>query len=572
MFKFIRTYLVVFLVVGIFGCISGKCVEVNDFKDIDRYGFRLVSTDNYVICINSEIQIRKLVKVNPKLETGNIKLEIEKENLVRINGISENSSVKYVVLDSSICSVRKKSVSEYILCGLKDGSTVVNFEVNENIFPLHVNVWHECNYGEWVVKENSTCIKEGVRTRYCKICNKEEKSTINKIPHQYKDCICDMCHNVRYVNEEDREVILTESLCIKNGIRFSGDVVVPKYVTKNSKKYKVVGLGTGLFINNKDITSIDLPDTIRYIGDFAFDGCEKLSKCVMREGIGYIGDAAFQCCYNLEKLDLPSSVWFIGNFAFNHNSELRNSVIALPDDLEYLGEDTHYPAHMFYDCGERDSFKSFSISKDNEHYKVENGILYTKDGETLVSIPVGKEFDSGIFKIPDGVENLGELSFSRNKNVKEVVIPDSLNVKSKNSDIENRYYLNNGNSLSVGCYGYSGVERYNCCPNSNKYRCIDGVLYSKDLSKLIAVPNQYKGDLIIPEGVKQWSCEAIWSEVKYFKGIAMNGIKSITIPSSIESIDTCQVEVINELVETYEVMVVSNSSKYDVSNGYLVCK
>lgn len=60
-----------------------------------------------MICVNLEIQIRKLVKVNPKLETENIKLEIEKENLVRISEISENISVKYIVQDSSICSVRK---------------------------------------------------------------------------------------------------------------------------------------------------------------------------------------------------------------------------------------------------------------------------------------------------------------------------------------------------------------------------------------------------------------------------------------------------------------------------------
>lgn len=55
MFKFIRTYLVVFLVVGVIECISGKCVEVNDFKDIDRYGFSVVSTEDYVICVNSEM-------------------------------------------------------------------------------------------------------------------------------------------------------------------------------------------------------------------------------------------------------------------------------------------------------------------------------------------------------------------------------------------------------------------------------------------------------------------------------------------------------------------------------------
>lgn len=227
---------------------------------------------------------------------------------------------------------------------------------------------------------------------------------------------------------------------------------------------------------------------------------------------------------------------------------------------------------VLYDCGTDGEFESFSISDSNKYYKVIDGILYTKDGKTLVSIPVGKFFKDGIFEIPKGVENLGELSFSRNKSVKEIVIPDSLKVDSGISSAESKYYLNDGNDLSVGCYGYSGVERYSCYPDSKKYQCLNGVLYDKDLSRLIAVPNQYSGDLVVPEGVKYWNREAIWSEEEYFKGMAMNKIKSITIPSSIVSIDKGQIEVINNLVDIYNIGVVSNSSRYVVNNGYLVCK
>lgn len=84
---------------------------------------------------------------------------------------------------------------------------------------------------------------------------------------------------------------------------------------------------------------------------------------------------------------------------------------------------------------------------------------------------------------------------------------------------------------------------------------------------MIVVPNQYRGDLVIPEGVKQWSYAAIWFEVDYLRGMAMNVIRSITISSSIESIDIGQVEVINELVEMYEVRVVSNNDRYIVEGG-----
>lgn len=569
--KFIRTYISVFALIGIFSCINKSTVEVNSFKNEKNYGFEVVSTEKCRVCVNSEMQIVQLEKVNPKLDKEKIKLEIEKSELVMINGIGRNSKVSYSIADSNICKIEKVSLSKYSIVGLKDGATSVEFIVNGDSFPLEVEVWHNCRFGEWSVVKDSTCFRKGSKERYCTICNSVETEEIEKKQHNYKDCVCTECYSTLYTNDVDNEIVLTESICSENGIPRDGNVVIPKYVSHKGKKYKVVGIGVGLFIS-RNITFVELPDSIRYIGEYAFDGCEKLKKCELKEGVGYIGKAAFQCCYALEMIDLPDSVWFVGNFAFNHNSGLRNKEIKLPDSLEHLGEDIHCPAHMFYDCGMDGVFDSFSISKNNKYYKVIDGILYTRDGKTLVSIPVGKKFKNGVLEIPKGVENLGELSFSRNKNVKEIVIPDSLAVDSSISEVESRYYLNNGNDLSVGCYGYSGVERYSCYPDSERYQCIDGVLYSKDLSRLIAVPNQYSGDLAIPEGVKDWSKEAIWSEVEYFRGMAMNKIRSIEIPKSIISIDERQIEVINNLVDMYCVRVSSNNSKYVVRNGYLVCK
>lgn len=569
MFKFIKTFCLVFLIIVILGLSEKDTVEVNSFKELNKYGFELVSREDSKLCIDSELKFTKLEKVNPSLEKDNINLEIEKEEVIAVNSIGENSRVTFDVEDKDICSVRKISYNKYSVIGLKDGETSIRFKINNDFFYVNVDVWHNCKWKEWVVVKESTCLEEGVEERKCFICDKIETKSIPKKPHKYRDCVCIDCSNVLYVNEKDKEVILTESICMENNIQLFGDVVIPEYVFRNGDRYKVVGIGNGLFYGGS-VTSIDLPKTIKYIGDYAFEGCEKLRRCDMKEGIGYIGMAAFQCCYGLEWLELPSSVWYIGNFSFNHNYMLRNKIIRLPDSLEYLGEDVDCPAHMFYDCGTENSFKAFEISESNKYYKVIDGIVYTKDGKTLVSIPVGKEFKDGVFKIPEGVENLGELSFSRNKNIKEVVIPDSLVVTSSNSDEENKYYLNNGNELSVACYGYSGVERYNCYSNSEKYKCIDGILYSKDLSILLAVPNQYNGSLIVPEGARCWSKEAIWSELDYFKNISMNKIDSIVIPSSIEFIDNNQIEVINKLVDMYNVNLESSNNMYISKDRHLV--
>ena len=567
--RFVRNFLVVSCSIFCFSLISYNSVQ----RCSENWqGVKLFETELGCKYLNPDLSFTDLEVISPKLEKENIKLEIGKNQLVRVTGINRKTKLSCSSSDSNICKIKpvKNKIGEYCLTGIKDGDASIFIDVNEKRYKCDVNVFHKCKYIVSRVLQKDTCYDDGIYEYKCKICSNISKRSVDKIRHEYRDYVCTRCGNMR--TTYDGCIVLNSLDCLNNNIELSGDVVIPEYIQKYGKDFKVVGLDTGLCNGNTSITSIHLPDSIKCIGDYCFNKCTNLKEINMPEGLGYIGYAAFQCCYALRELKLPDSIWFIDNFAFNHNSGLVNKEIRLPDNLEYLGENIHCPAHMFYDCGTDGEFESFSISDSNKYYKVIDGILYTKDGKTLVSIPVGKVFKDGIFEIPKGVENLGELSFSRNKSVKEIVIPDSLAVDSHIGGVESKYYINDGNDLSVGCYGYSGVERYSCYSDNERYQCIDGVLYDKDLSRLIAVPNQYSGDLVVPEGVKYWDREAIWSEEEYFKGMAMNKIKSITIPSSIISIDNGQVEVINDLVDMYNIRVESNSSKYVVNNGYLVCR
>lgn len=570
MFKrFLRNFLVVSCSLACFSSIS--------YKEIQRcsntwYGAKIAEDKRRCMYINPDLTFTELEVINPRLDKENINLEPGKIKSVNVTGINRNTKLSCFSNNCDICKIEevKGRRGEFHVTGVKDGRTSICIVVNEKKYTCSINVSHKCNFVLNRVLQEDTCYMEGICEYKCSVCSKISKRTIDKVRHNYRDCVCTECGNMR--KSYDGCIVLSSLDCLNNGISLSGDVRIPDHVKKYGKDFAVVGLGKGLFKGNKSVTTVHLPDSIKCIGEYCFDQCTNLRKINLPKGLGYIGKAAFQCCYKLRNLELPNSVWFVGNFAFNHNTGLKNSNIKLPDNLEHLGENAHCPAHMFYDCGKEDKFKSFSISESNKYYKVVDGILYTKDGKTLVSIPMGKTFKNGIFEIPNGVENLGELSFSRNKSVKEIVIPDSLKVDSGISSVESKYYINDGNDLSVGCYGYSGVERYSCYSDSEKYQCINGMLYDKDLSRLIAVPNQYKGNLVVPEGVKYWNKEAIWSEEEYFKGIAMNKIKSITIPSSIVSIDKGQVEVINDLVDMYNVSLASNNSRYVVNNGYLVCK
>ena len=343
-------------------------------------------------------------------------------------------------------------------------------------------------------------------------------------------------------------------------------------MTYEGKNYTVVGIGASAFRNNTMIQEVRLPETMTYIGKYAFDGCENLQNVYMEEGVTFIGTAAFECCYSLQEVDLPNSVEYIGDYAFNHCHSVENEEIVLPQNLKKLGENMGAPAHMFYDCGKDGVFQAFQIDESNKYYKAEDGILYTKDGCVLVSIPRGKTFQNDTYVMPQTVSVLGELSFSRNKNIKTIVLSDNLFVTGAMSSAERSLYRNRGNDLSVACYAYTEVEQYEVRDSNAKYISVDGVLYDKEMKTLIAIPSKYSGDLIIPEGVKTWQKDGLWTEIDYCRDLSLDQIEKISIPDTLTFIDSEQVEAVNQLVDYYGTEIElrgKNPSFYKDGEGHL---
>ena len=64
------------------------------------------------------------------------------------------------------------------------------------------------------------------------------------------------------------------------------------------------------------------------------------------------------------------------------------------------------------------------VDENNPNYKSADGILYSKDGKTLMRYPASKNGDA--FKIPEGVTTIDRFAFSRNENLKSITIPNSV--------------------------------------------------------------------------------------------------------------------------------------------------
>lgn len=460
-------------------------------------------------------------------------------------------------------SKKRICIETGLICGLMTGILVVSTPADS------------CNHHyEWRVTEEASHYHEGKMEKRCTKCGEIfEKQIIPQEEHNYEDCVCE-CGSRIDIDKEAHTIMLTKDMYTQAGLPVSGEVVIPEEIQYDGEMYKVVGLGRQLFEGNKDIISITMPDTVKVIQAYCFNECTNLRQVKMPQNLKSIDMAAFQCCSSLEQINLPDSLEYIGGFGFNHCSNVQNSEINIGPNLKCIGNAVDVPAHMFYDCGKDGIFTSFSVDKNNPMYQEIDGILYTKDGKTMVSIPRGKVFEDNTYIMPDSVINLGELSFSKNMNINTVVISDNLVIDGELLPKERLNYNNYGNILSRSIYVYCPVSKYLTKDTNTKYKSIDGVLYTKDGLRLIAVPNKYEGELNIPEGVTKWQKEAIWSEVSYFKEYGENGqiyskISKISIPSTLVNIEEVQISTINEIAGTYgtKIEVAEGNPKFYVDDS-----
>lgn len=277
----------------------------------------------------------------------------------------------------------------------------------------------------------------------------------------------------------------------------------------------------------------------------------------------------FQNC-TATQIKLPDNLAVISAGFMNHASSVTGSSFTIPKGVQKIGY-----AHTFYDFG-TSAFTEFKVSEGNTAYKAVDGILYSADGTELLAIPRAKTFQSGTFTVPEGVDFLGELSFSRNYNIKTLVLPDSFVLKTVQAydpdyiiyqDVGN---LNTGTNLSIAIYK-TGVTAYAVGENNPNYKAVDGILYSRDMTAVAAIPSAYAKAIAIPEGVTAWNSEALWATKEADSLLA--SCPGVTIPASCVSIAQDQIDKLNRLAEAYDSFVITvdanNPAYYVNSQGLL---
>ena len=112
-------------------------------------------------------------------------------------------------------------------------------------------------------------------------------------------------------------------------------------LTMDVLRSDVVGLADNVFANYPNLKTVELPQSVRFIGQYTFFNCVSLWK-VQTYKVESIGDGAFQQCSALQRVLFGEGLLTIGAYAFYDcalldNSSLAGSSSMIPSTVTSIG-------------------------------------------------------------------------------------------------------------------------------------------------------------------------------------------------------------------------------------------
>ena len=216
---------------------------------------------------------------------------------------------------------------------------------------------------------------------------------------------------------------------------FKDSKLVPSTLSLSS----IQELGGNSFINTT-IEDVEIGNNLTSICDSTFANCINLEKFIGFTNIKSIGDWAFYGCKNLKIIGLSTKLTSIGKEAFANTALVNFSVPNTTKTIGYkafansglkeldLGIFESYHRDIIDGC---DSLEIISVSDNNDYLKTKNGVLFSKNGNRIISYPCAKK--DAIYELGNIVTEISDSAFYDVKKLGILVIPESVEKIGKNA-------------------------------------------------------------------------------------------------------------------------------------------
>ncbi|OQB15962.1 MAG: Fibronectin type III domain protein [Firmicutes bacterium ADurb.Bin193] len=316
------------------------------------------------------------------------------------------------------------------------------------------------------------------------------------------------------------------------------EVTIPKTI----EGVTVTAIANDAFYNCDTLFTVNIPDSITYIGDWAFEDCNNLTAVTIPNSVTETGEGVFYNCTSLNSITIPDSISTISDLMFYNCAGLTS--VSIPDSVTYIGEEAFYGCSSlnsiiipnsvieidylaFYGCNSLTSvtipesvtdigdeafsyctsLTAINVDSNNPEYSSDDGVLFDKPKEVLITYPAGK---SGAYIIPDSVTDIAEEAFFSCDSLTSITIPNGITA------------INNW--MFSYCISLTAI---NVVSDNPEYSSQDGILFNKSGEMLLIFPTGKSGAYTIPDSVTDIGEGAFYNCTKLI---------SVTIPDSITSI------------------------------------
>ena len=210
----------------------------------------------------------------------------------------------------------------------------------------------------------------------------------------------------------------------------SGDIEIPAAVTFNNINYAVTGIADQAFEDYSAITSVKLPNSVKYIGVGAFRNCTSLSNITLSDSLTKVSSEAF---YNTAWYNAQSGTTYLGKVLI----DCKLSMIGAPFSTE-VKKGTTLIADGAYDW----CIRMTGIKIPNSLKRIGMGAFHmcgnltsVELGDSITDIDINAFYACGFstIKLPGTLKNINELAFSACANLGSLTLPASVSYIGNNA-------------------------------------------------------------------------------------------------------------------------------------------